>query len=133
MNTSKFRKNSQIHQALNVIAFLPTNETDLRKKINFTSSKQRFIDNIITPLISAGYAYHDESVYKITELGKDLLDYLGSIKTKLASTTKVVSCDIYDGKDTTKPCVRISGEDHFKYPSRRGNMLFYRDGRVETV
>ena len=133
MNPSKFIKNSKIHQALNVLAFMSMGESELKKKIDFTSSFPRFNDQIIMPLTNGGYIVRDQTVYKITEAGKELLEYLGIIKIKLPASFKFVPTGSYDGSDTTRPSVRISGEDHFKHPSRRGDMLFYRDGRVEAI
>jgi predicted transcriptional regulator len=133
MNPSKFVKNSKIHQALNVLAFVPMTESELKKKIDFTSSMPRFNEHIIMPLTNGGYVHRDQSHYKITEAGKDLLEYLGIIKIKLPASVKFVPTGSYDGTDTTKPSVRVSGDDHFRCPSRRGDMLFYRDGRVEAI
>jgi hypothetical protein len=133
MNPSKFVKNSKIHQALNVLAFIPMGDMELKKKIDFTSSMPRFQEHIIMPLTNGGYVHREQSHYKITEAGKDLLEYLGIIKIKLPASMKFVPTGSYDGTDTTKPSVRISGDDHFKHPSRRGDMLFYRNGRVEAI
>jgi len=133
MNPSKFVKNSKIHQALNVLAFIPMGDMELKKKIDFTSSMPRFQEHIIMPLTNGGYVHREQSHYKITEAGKDLLEYLGIIKIKLPASMKFVPTGSYDGTDTTKPSVRISGDDHFKHPSRRGDTLFYRDGRVEAL
>jgi hypothetical protein len=133
MNPSKFVKNSKILQALNVLAFVPMNESELKKKIDFTQSVPRFNEHIIMPLTNGGYVYRDQSHYKITETGKDLLEYLGIIKIKLPASAKFVPNGSYDGEDILKPSVRTSGDDHFRCPSRRGDMLFYRDGRVEAV
>ena len=133
MNPSKFVKNSKIHQALNVLAFVPMNESELKKKIDFTLSMPRFNEHIIMPLTNGGYVHREQSHYKITEAGKDLLLYLGIIKIKLPNSAKFVPVGTYDGMDTLKPSVRTSGDDHFRCPSRRGDTLFYRDGRVEAI
>jgi len=133
MNPSKFVKNSKIHQALNVLAFIPMGDMELKKKIDFTSSMPRFQEHIIMPLTNGGYVHREQSHYKITEAGKDLLEYLGHIKIKLPASAKFVPFGSYDGADILKPSVRVSGDDHFRCPSRRGDMLFYRDGRVEAV
>lgn len=133
MNPSKFVKNSKIHQALNVLAFVHMGEAELKKKINFTSSMPRFNEHIIMPLTNGGYVHREQSHYKITEAGKDLLEYLGHIKIKLPASAKFVPTGSYDGADTTRGSVRVSGDDHFRCPSRRGDTLFYRDGRVEAI
>lgn len=40
----------------------------------------------------------------------------------------------FSGTGDLRPAVyRIGSDHHEQYPSRRGNSLFYRDGRVEMV
>ena len=39
----------------------------------------------------------------------------------------------YHCPELSLPAVRIGADDHQAYPSRRGNRLFYKDGRVSSV
>jgi hypothetical protein len=132
-NPSRYIKNSKLHQALDVLSRTPLNELDLKRKINFTASVPRFNVHVIIPLIADGMVKRVELLYKITSTGEETLRELGRIKAVLPATSKFVPTGSYDGKELTKAAVRASGDEHFKWPSRRGDMLFYRDGRVEAV
>lgn len=39
----------------------------------------------------------------------------------------------YHPTELSAPAVRTGADDHMAHPSRRGNKLFYRDGREEAV
>ena len=39
----------------------------------------------------------------------------------------------YDCPELRSTTMRIGQDDHAQHPSRRGNTLYYRDGRTETV
>ena len=39
----------------------------------------------------------------------------------------------YHCPELSLPAVRVGADDHQAYPSRRGNRLFYKDGRVSSV
>lgn len=39
----------------------------------------------------------------------------------------------YHPTELSAPAVRVGADDHMAHPSRRGNNLFYRDGREEAV
>lgn len=128
-----YSKNSKLHHALDVLSRMPLNELDLKRKIDFSLSMPRFNQHIIIPLMSDKFIRRDEIHYKITPAGEDMLNNLGRIKIKLPASHKHVPTGSYDGKELTGAAVRASGDEHFKWPSRRGDKLFYRDGRVETV
>ena len=132
-NPARFQKSSKLHQALDVLSREPLNELDLKRRINFDASVIRFNDGVIIPLVAGGYAKRVELVYRITKEGEELLNSLGRIKSKLPASHKHVPVGSYDGRDILKGAVRINADDHFKCPSRRGDMLYYRDGRVEAV
>ena len=130
---NRYTKNSKLHHALDVLSMSPLIELDLKRKINYTSSVPRFNQHVIIPLLTQKFIHREGPLYKITSAGDDMLRSLGRIKIKLPASSKFVPTGSYDGKELTKGAVRASGDDHFKWPSRRGDMLFYRDGRVEAA
>lgn len=129
----RYIKNSKLHQALDALSRQPLNESELKRKINFTASVIRFNQNIVVPLVNDKFVTRVHMLYRITPLGEEMLQDLGRIKAVLPATTKFVSEGDYEGKELSMACVRTSGDDHFMYPSRRNDSLFYRDGRVEAV
>jgi hypothetical protein len=40
---------------------------------------------------------------------------------------------VYMVPELTAPATRPGADDHAQYPSRRGNVLFYKDGKKERV
>jgi len=130
---SRYIKNSKLHQALDVLSRMPIGESDLKRKINFSASVPRFNEAVLIPLTNDKFVTRVHMLYKITPLGEEALQELGRIKVMLPATTKFVPEGDYDGKELSMACVRPSGDDHFQCPSRRNDMLFYRDGRVEAV
>lgn len=130
---SRYIKNSKLHQALDVLSRMPTGESELKRKINFTASVPRFNEAVLMPLTNDKFVTRLHMLYKITPLGEEALQELGRIKSVLPATTKFVPDGSYDGKELSVACVRPSGDDHFMHPSRRNDMLYYRDGRVEAV
>jgi chemotaxis receptor (MCP) glutamine deamidase CheD len=129
----RYIKNSKLHQALDALSRQPLNESELKRKINFTASVIRFNQNIVVPLVNDKFVTRVHMLYKITPLGEEVLQEMGRIKVMLPATTKFVSEGDYDGKELSMACVRPSGDDHFHCPSRRNDMLYFRDGRVEAI
>jgi hypothetical protein len=132
-NEAKFFRNSMLHRALDVLSHSPLNELDLKRSIGFAASVPRFNQHIIIPLVNNNMAKRREAVYHLTPAGEETLQTLGRIKIKLPSSTKFVPFGSYDGHELKIAAVRQGADNHMQLPSRVGNSLFYRDGRVEAV
>lgn len=130
---SKFTKNSKIHQALDALYRLPMTPTELKKTINFTDSTSKFDASIVVPLINERFAVRKDLKYFITPLGQDKLMDLGQIKQRIPNASKIAGSGHYDGAELRKNVERPGADDHLEYPSRRGDNLYYRDGRVGHV
>lgn len=130
---SKFTKNSKIHQALDCLYRLPMNGMEIKKTINFNDSMPKFEASIIVPLINERFAVRKDMKYFLTPAGQDKLMELGQIKQRIPNSSKVVGSGTYDGAELRKNVERPGADDHLEYPSRRGNNLYFRDGRVEVV
>ena len=130
---SKFTKNSKIHQALDCLYRLPMNGMEIKKTINFSDSMSKFEASIIVPLINERFAVRKDMKYFLTPAGQDKLMELGQIKQRIPNSSKVVGTGTYDGAELRKNVERPGADDHLEYPSRRGDNLYFRDGRVEAV
>lgn len=130
---SKFTKNSKIHQALDALYRLPMGPSELKKAINFMDSTTKFDASIIVPLINERFAVRKDLKYFITALGQDKLMELGQIKQRIPNASKIAGSGHYDGAELRKSVERPGADDHLKYPSKRGNNLYFRDGRVDHV
>ena len=131
---SKYTRGSHIHQALVRISREPMNELILRKEIS-TASMTRFYESVIRPLIADGLAESKVGVLYITDKGNQKVDELGPVKEKLppqyAESRKINRMEgLYKGNELKPQQNRPAGNDHLSLPSRTGNTLRYRDGRV---
>lgn len=134
---SKYTRGSYIHQALSRLSRQPLGESSLRKEIA-SISIARFHDTVIQPLISDGLVVNNSGILNITEKGERKMEELGPIKEKLppqhASARRInIIAGTYDGKELMPQQNRPNGNDHLLLPSRSGNRLNYRDGRVEML
>jgi hypothetical protein len=128
---SKYTIGSKIHQALCKLEIGGLDVSTLRKAIDFKESSSIFDRAIIQPLSNDGMIQRMDMTFFITPQGVARLDSMGRfIKSKLTRKEKL-AWEPYVFIETTS--VRVSADDHFKCASRRGNHLFYRDGRVENV
>jgi hypothetical protein len=128
---SKYTIGSKIHQALCKLENLAMDPLTLRKSIDFKESTNIFDLHIIQPLVNDRMISRVDTIYKITPVGISRLDNMGRfVKKKLQRKEKVV-WTTYTHKEVE--AVRPHADDHFKWASRRGNQLFYRDGRVANV
>lgn len=130
---SKYTKNSKIHQALDRLYREPMAPGELRRAIEFKESMSKFDASIIVPLTNDRCILRKEQKYFITPRGQEKLMELGRIKKYLTPVTRHIGSGPYDGAELRKSVERPGADDHFKYPSRRNNWLYYRDGRVEVV
>lgn len=132
-NEARFIRNSMLHRALDVLSHAPLNELDLKRSIGFGASAPRFNQHIIIPLTNNNMIKRREAVYHLTQAGEDTLQTLGRIKIRMPSTTKFVPTGSYEGKELRVSVVRRGADDHLALPSRVGDSLHYRDGRVEAL
>jgi len=58
--------------------------------------------------------------------------WLRDIEVAQTMTTNKMQGD-YDCPELRSTTMRIGQDDHAQHPSRRGNTLYYRDGRTEKV
>ncbi len=134
---SKYTKNSKIHQALEALSFLPVDAIELRRKIQFRESMQRFEHYIVLPLTSDKLIKLTDYKFVITELGLERLSELGTVKKVLAPTPArnfiPEKVETYRGDELKPQQMRPEANIHFGFPSRIGNTLHYRDGRVEAA
>jgi len=128
---SKYTLGSKIHQALCKLEMGGMDAGSLRKAIDFRESTSIFDRVIIQPLVNDQMIGRMDINFYITPQGIARLDAMGRfIKSKLSRKEKLM-WEPYVYKNTFS--VRLQADDHFQCASRRGNQLFYRDGRVENV
>lgn len=130
---SKYTRGSTIHRALERIVRQPISAEDLRKQVT-KESMPRFLLAVLHPLIKDGFVRAKDGVYEATPAGEERYSYLGAVKVqspRLRPEDRVSRLNTtYDGEELRQQQNRPAGNDHENYPSRMGDMLFFRDGRV---
>jgi hypothetical protein len=130
---STYTRNSLIHQALESLDRLPRSPDQLRTNLA-NISIARFNEQVTEPLLRDGLARSEGGVMVLTALGREKIAELGMTKSKLPSSHKLETPRTpYDGAELKTKPVRIDADQHEQYPSRVGNRLAYRDGRVEVL
>lgn len=130
---STYTRNSLIHQALESLDRLPRSPDQLRTNLA-NISIARFNEQVTEPLLRDGLARSEGGVMVLTALGREKISELGMTKTKLPNSHKAALVNVpYDGAELKKKPVRQGAEQHEHFPSRTGNRLAYRDGRVEVL
>lgn len=127
---SRYTRGSKIHRALAHIGILPREAQELSKLINFSESATRFQKQILEPLKNDGFAKWNGDKIMITDQGKEKLLEMGQVKIRLPSVDNKTKHTPLNLRDYSSPVTRAGADDHEKYPSRVGDALRYRDGRV---
>jgi hypothetical protein len=131
---SKYTIGSKIHQALCKIESLPMDAGTWRKSVNYKDAPSIFDRAIIQPLTNDGFINRVGYNFSITPSGVSRLDNMGRfVKKQLPKREAKYTYEVYQGKETRLPAVRVGADDHFKFPSRRFDGLYFRDGRVESI
>ena len=140
MNTGKVVANAGSHRILYALSFGACTSKELKNIVGAINSVARFDGEYMARLISNGYARRDGEYWSITKSGHEKLDQLGpakglrlrsSIATQRMSGFK--SGEVYDPSKYPPPPRRPGAEAFLEYPSRMGNKLYYRDGRIKNI
>jgi hypothetical protein len=127
------RKNSNVHYALQTMRLGPKSLTEIKRMINYKKSIEAFQSEIMNVLSNGGFIKRRDERFYITERGDmTLVDY-GAPKKPVKHPVIQIEGPNYRGLELTVSVQRQGADDHMQYPSRRGNKLFFRDGRVQDV
>jgi predicted transcriptional regulator len=130
----KYTRMSRIHQALCKIEHKAMDIGALRLASHFKYSTKIFDQSVIQPLVNDGMILRRELYYYITPKGSEKLDELGRYTQTLNKTRREPRQFLpYDGNELICASVRPGADDHFAFPSRRGNTLFYKDGKEVAI
>lgn len=127
------RKNSMAHKALQTMRLGPKSLTEIKLEIGFSQSLQKFHSEVMNVLSNGGFIKRRDERFYITERGDTTLIDYGAPRKAHRGVIHHIPGPNYDGLELTISVQRQGADDHMQYPSRRGNKLFYRDGRVQDV
>ena len=139
MNTGKVVANAGSHRIMYALSFGPAHSKDLKVIAGAINSVSRFDGEYMARLVSNGFVRRVEDRWALTKRGHEKLEELGPAKgiRLRRSYSPVLQAVIdrppYDPSQEIPTPRRPGSEDFLKYPSRMGNKLYYRDGRIETI
>ena len=126
-------KNSTAHEALRLIRISPKTGQELKKVLAYKGSFERFTAEVLNIMTNAHCANRHDSYFHITPHGEHVLMELGLVYKKKRNILNKITTQVYNSQEFAPWVSRPGADDHKKFPSRRGNRLYYRDGRVEDV
>ena len=137
MIKSKYMRNSRIHRTLEKLRLSPKTYSEIKNIIVGTTTKTRFDDEIMSPLLNDKFIILKGEFYHLTTAGEEKYVEMGTVHTPLKigapsnSINKVSG--LYVMADSYKDAMRPGANDHFNHPSRIANKLTYRNGSVVTM
>lgn len=129
-------RTSYLHKALQLLNLAPRSLTEIKRLIGYKKSIEQFQDSVMNVLSNAGMIRRKDSQFFITPNGEAEIKRLGVVADKTPSVKtphRIANGNSTAGLKLTHAPVRPGADDHMKYPSRRGDHLFYRDGREGVV
>lgn len=126
-------KNSMAHKALFCMRLAPKNLTEIKTLIDYKQSTEKFTGTVMNILTNGGFVRRRDERFYITERGENTLIEYGAPRIVVRGTIHHIPGPSYDGLEILITIQRPGADDHMKYPSRRGEKLYFRDGRVQDV
>lgn len=136
--TEKVIKGAGSHRILLALAERDRSSKDMRKMLGAVNGAARFEAEYMGRLEAGGYVYRNGDLWSITVKGRQKCEELGDMAPKVdlrnVATSRIPIEHVELRSILTFPMTLRDGAlDFQKYPSRRGDRLYYRDGRVEKV
>lgn len=125
-------RSSALHKALQLMNLAPRSLTEIKRLIEYRHPIEKFQADVMNILSNAGMIRRRDQQFYITPAGEQELQRLGVTVKKVPSVNsphRISNINSSVGLETIKTPTRPGADDHMMYPSRRGNVLYYRDGR----
>lgn len=137
MSIGKVVKFAGSHRILYALSFGAKGSKELKLIVGAINSIARFDGEYMGRLVENGYVRQVTGGWAITAAGQARLEELGPVPgldpNKKGRGTDVYDRPIYQPSKELQTPMRPGSEDALQYPSRMGDNLFYRDGRVEKI
>lgn len=140
MNTGKVVANAGSHRILYALSFGAHTSKELKNIVGAINSVARFDGEYMARLISNGFVVRDSDYWHLTKSGREKLEYLGparGLRLRGSMATQRVSsfgsAETYDPSTYPSMPKRPGAEDFLECPSRMGDKLHYRDGRIKNL
>lgn len=131
MITDKIIKGAGSHRILMALRERPRTSKELKRLVGAINSVSRFDGEYMDRLLANGYVILDGESWDITVKGRQKCEALGDPEygNRAAARTNQFSAVSLDPPPVRRP----DAFDFERCPSRRGDYLYYRDGRIERI
>lgn len=137
MNTGKVVANAGSHRIMYALSTGPAHSKDLKVVAGAINSISRFDGEYMSRLVSNGFVKRRGNLWELTKRGHEKLEELGPARGMRLRRTyayqAVLDRPTYDPADDERQVPRPGSLSFLDCPSRIGNTLYYRDGRVEKI
>lgn len=132
--TDKVIKGAGSHRILLALIERERTSRELRKMVNAVNGAARFELEYMGRLEANGYIFKTGEMWSISVKGRQKCEELGDPRPKNVATSRMPVEHVELRTILAMPITMRPGALDFQgYPSRRGDRLYYRDGRVEQV
>lgn len=135
MITDKIIRGAGSHRILLALIERSRTSKELRRLVGAVNSTKKFEGEYMARLEANGYVFAVEGRWSITVKGTQKCESLGLPKLggvagpRVLIESRTLPTSIWE----RAPAPRPGSLDFLEFPSRRGNRLYYRDGRIEIV
>lgn len=135
MITDKIIRGAGSHRILLALIERGRTSKELRRLVGAVNSTKKFEGEYMARLEANGYVFADGVSWRITVKGVQKCESLGIERPANVAGPRVpiqghaIPTSIWE----RPPAQRPGSMDFLNWPSRRGNRLYYRDGRVVIV
>lgn len=140
MNTGKVVANAGSHRILYALSLGAHTSKELKNIVGAINSVARFDGEYMARLVSNGYVARDADYWFLTKPGREKLEDLGPARgLRLRGSMATQRVSSFSSNETYNPANypplprRPGSEDFLDCPSRMGDKLYYRDGRIKNI
>jgi len=138
MSIGKVVRNAGSHRILYALSFGVKSSKELKLIVGAINSISRFDGEYMSRLVASGYARKVSKGWALTKRGQEKLEELGPAhginpQSKTFKNSLMLLPTYSPEKHNKNRPQRPGSEDFLQFPSRVGNRLYYRDGRVERI
>ena len=131
MITDKIVRGAGSHRILLALLDRARSSRDLKRVVGAVNGVSRFRGDYMDRLVANGFVFEADAMWFITELGRQKCAQVGTERRPDVAGPRTA---VFVAAKIERPPVRRPGaEDFLNWPSRRGNTLYFRDGRKVRI
>jgi predicted transcriptional regulator len=137
MSIGKVVRNAGSHRIIYALSLGIRTSKELKNIVGAINSLARFDGEYMQRLVTSGYVRQSKEGWELTRRGEEKLAELGPASGihhgRKDRESRLYERPIYEPGKEIRPPMRLGSEEFLQWPSRIGNSLYYRDGRIERT